>query len=93
MLADAFGYLLCFKLCWHNQPGPNPGSEKQNTFADLTHDLNHTHTSVDFERIPCILWCTTRIPENDSCNTSERSGINSDPDGITDSELKGSPSL
>ena len=21
-MLDAFGYLSCFKLCWHNRPGP-----------------------------------------------------------------------
>ena len=23
IMLDAFGYLLCFLLCWHNWPGPN----------------------------------------------------------------------
>ena len=22
-MLNAFGYLSCFKLCWHNRPGPN----------------------------------------------------------------------
>ena len=22
IMLDAFGYLLCFLLCWHNRPGP-----------------------------------------------------------------------
>ena len=22
-MLNALGYLLCFKLCWHNRPGPN----------------------------------------------------------------------
>jgi len=25
----AFGYPLCLKLCWHNQPGPKWGSMNQ----------------------------------------------------------------
>ena len=25
IMLNAFGYLSCFKLCWHNWPGPNSG--------------------------------------------------------------------
>jgi len=27
-MLHAFGYLLCFKLCWHNQSGPTNGDFK-----------------------------------------------------------------
>jgi len=32
-MPDTFGYLLCFKLCWHNQRGPR-------AYRHITYKIN-----------------------------------------------------